>query len=220
MPFMQMCCDESGKWHNSQWIVLGGLIGPPKNWDAFNRDWRLLLKKHGLAYLHMVEAVHCKGEFKHFRNRETERNAILQDFAELIPNGITPIVSTVHLPTKKSAIQARQFDAFEAAMNLAFSQLLEGESLSLICDQEEEMAIPMYKLWRSFRMRHPPERRKAGMIGFADDEAYTPLQAADMWASTCFQLKLENVGFEDLFKKLYEAITIHRIRQDTWIDLG
>lgn len=223
MPIVQMCCDESGKWHNADWVVLGGLIGVPDVWNKyFMRDWRLKLQRHKVDYVHMIEAIHTKGDvFKRFRGHERERDELLLDFAESIPRGITPIVAAVQMPKQISARSAKQFHAFEGAIKSALKQLLDDESLSLICDEEDKHSVStMYDLWQKYKMRHHSNRSKTAMIGFADDEVYPPLQAADMWAYTCFQLKMRNPGQDGIFTKLHEAITARRKKDDVWVRVG
>jgi hypothetical protein len=55
--------------------------------------------------------------------------------------------------------------------------------ISLICDDEEQMAEPMYKLYRRVKLVWPEAREVFAAISFADDKRLWGLQAADIVAS-------------------------------------
>lgn len=57
------------------------------------------------------------------------------------------------------------------------------DKLSMICDDEEEMALPMYKLYRRVKLIHPDARAKLKALTFGDDEWMHGLQAADLVSS-------------------------------------
>lgn len=57
------------------------------------------------------------------------------------------------------------------------------DKISLICDDEEEAAGPMYQLYRKVKILYPDAREKLRAITFADDRWSFGLQAADLVVS-------------------------------------
>jgi hypothetical protein len=55
-----------------------------------------------------------------------------------------------------------------------------NDRLTFICDDDEQMALPMYKLYRRVKLVDPDARSKLKGLCFADDEYLFALQAADM----------------------------------------
>jgi len=87
----------------------------------------------------MSEAMQFSGAFETFRGREPERDALLLDLASAASAGITPVMALCRVPFKEKAVNPRQLDVFESALYIAFGQMLEHESLSLISDDEENI---------------------------------------------------------------------------------
>ena len=56
------------------------------------------------------------------------------------------------------------FTAFLLAILDAISLVEEGDRLTLICDDEEQIALPMYKLHRRIRIVEPATRDKLSAI--------------------------------------------------------
>ena len=82
------------------------------------------------------------------------------------------------------------FDMFLASMLYHCRQLFPEEfSVSVICDDDEELALPTYKLFRLAKKQNEIAKRVRG-ICFADDLAYIPLQAADLIANTFYRDKI------------------------------
>jgi hypothetical protein len=57
------------------------------------------------------------------------------------------------------------------------------DKISLICDDEEEAAWPMYQLFRKVKIMYPDAHEKLRSITFADDRWSFGLQAADLVVS-------------------------------------
>lgn len=75
------------------------------------------------------------------------------------------------------------FTAFLRAVLDAVNLVPEGDRLTMICDDEEQMALPMYRLYRRIKIVQPEIRDKLAAICFADDRYLFALQAADLVAS-------------------------------------
>jgi hypothetical protein len=74
------------------------------------------------------------------------------------------------------------YTAFLRAVLDVLGLVDEREKVSLICDDEEQMALPMYKLYRRVKLVDPQAHEKLAAISFADDRFLFGLQAADLLA--------------------------------------
>ena len=76
--------DESGKQGSSDVVVFAGLFATAERWAEFGREWNTLLRKEGLSWLHMVDAVQMNDDFAKFRDREPDRDSLLLSLAALV----------------------------------------------------------------------------------------------------------------------------------------
>jgi len=53
----------------------------------------------------------------------------------------------------------------------------EGSKVTMICDDDEETALPFFDLYRRVKGRWPDARRKFGGIAFVDDRYLFGVQA-------------------------------------------
>lgn len=75
------------------------------------------------------------------------------------------------------------FTAFTRTLLAVLEITHPEDKISLICDDEEEMALPMYRLFRRVKKIYPDAHEKLRAITFADDRWSFGLQAADMVVS-------------------------------------
>ena len=76
--------DESVKLGSSDVVVFAGLFATAERWAEFGREWNTLLRKEGLSWLHMVDAVQMNDDFAKFRDREPDRDSLLLSLAALV----------------------------------------------------------------------------------------------------------------------------------------
>lgn len=101
--------DDSGTNDPAPVIVWGGLIGPPERWDELSAAWRRMLNRPhpGWAPLKQFSTRDCRfgfGEFKPYAEAESEREAVMRGFRE--------IVGAVRLKAVAYAIKKAAFQQF------------------------------------------------------------------------------------------------------------
>jgi hypothetical protein len=77
------------------------------------------------------------------------------------------------------------FTAFLVTMLQLLKDIPPQNHFSFICDDEEEAAIHMFKLYRRVKLIVPGARDTLAAISFADDRFLFGLQAADIVSSSC-----------------------------------
>jgi hypothetical protein len=184
--------DESGKYHDSEIVVFAGFLATSEQWTEFGIKWNTLLRKAGLKWLHMVDAIQMNGDYAKFRDNIPERDALLLSLADLVcehaREGLINRVSMQEFRALDRSLYQRYKDpfyyAFEGSIEaLANSPTLEpGDRFNLICDDSEEYSAECLKAYRKLGKLKPAIAKKFGMICFGDDRTYSPLQAADMFA--------------------------------------
>jgi hypothetical protein len=76
-----------------------------------------------------------------------------------------------------------QYAAFTRVVIELMGHLHPEDTISVICDDEEETALTIYQLYRKIKLTYPEARRKLVSLSLADDKVFVQLQAADMIAS-------------------------------------
>src|SRR5208337_4586721 len=79
--------DDSGTHAGSPAVVMAGLIGTDDQWDAFDREWKALLReplpgKPALKAFHLVDCENREGEFRGYSRAAVD--AVTHDFRKLI----------------------------------------------------------------------------------------------------------------------------------------
>jgi hypothetical protein len=101
----------------------------------------------------------------------------------------------------------------------------ERDKISFICDDEEQVAFHIYRLYRRIKTVYPGARKKLVGITFADDRVLFGLQAADFVAAL---LRLEAsrkwfrtpYDYAPLFKALSKSPEKHERIWDVSIAFG
>lgn len=75
--------DEAGG-KDQEFVVVAGWASTVEQWERFAIDWRLMLAKHGVPYLHMKEYSASKGSYRKWKGQEGTRAAFLRDSADVI----------------------------------------------------------------------------------------------------------------------------------------
>lgn len=217
---IQAHIDESGKFHDRDVITVSGLLSSPDYWRLLNGRWLDALEKCHLPYLHV---------------KEVKDRSILQDFSKIIRMAMAPtfgIGVTVSLDVRawKSLTSEQQrsiqrpdlaiFEMLIAAMLCLGQNLLPPDfDVALTCDDEEETAFPIYRLWRKVRIRNPELAKKVVSICFCDDSKYPALQMADLFANTCYRESLRAFTDPDkdrdaLYSEMTNEAAIFKVDMD------
>ena len=96
--------------------------------------------------------------------------------------------------------------AFTRSLLAIIEPLAPSDNISVICDDEEHTALPMYKLYRQVKLVYADARRRLASLSFADDEVFYALQAADFVASLLrLEAKSKFSGEEHQWHPLWES---------------
>lgn len=186
--------DESGKFKDHTVVSFGGVAVPADQQDAFHQEWERLLLLNGL------EALTAKQALRH-KYPLSDDNPVLG--AEERAKAITPFISAIRkhfwiikcvavdvsafssLPSRYHQILGDDpfFTAFLRMLLEIIKSTHPEDKLMMVCDDEEQMAEPMYKLYRRVKIVYPEARDKLKSITFGDDEWMYALQAADLVSS-------------------------------------
>ncbi len=213
--------DESGKFKDHDVVSFGGIACPAVEVKAFSEEWHRCLHATGLQSLTMKEAL------RHNRPLSDKNPALgiaarteaLLPFIAAIRTRLQAIVGIAldvkaftNLPSHYH--QMLGSDPFFTAFLRTVSEVLEltspDDKITLICDDEEQMAEPMYKLYRRVKLVDPDARNKLKGICFADDEYLFLLQAADFISSL-----IRREGGRKFFQEAsdYEALFTAMVKQ-------
>lgn len=210
--------DESGKFKDQAVISFAGVAGSNDEFKAFGADWEHLLFRTGLKMLTMKEALNVKRPLSKKRPALGLKNRMdaLMPFVVCVRRDLKYVISTcVHAEafnnlrtsTQKMLGTDPHYLAFTRVLAAIIEPLHKGDKVTVICDDEEQTAWPMYSLYRKVRLASADARDRLAAISFADDAVFYPLQAADMIAALIrlngrhVFLKKEN-PFDELLKTL------------------
>lgn len=211
--------DESGKFKDHTVVTFGGIASPAAGFNPFGVEWEGYLYMNGLKWLTMKEALNANRPL-------SEKNPALGFEARV--EALLPFIGCVrkHLQVivgialdvdafKKLPSHYHQFlgdDPFFTAFLRTLIEVLDlthpDDKLTVICDDDEQMALPMYKLYRRVKLVDPDARNKLKGLCFADDEYLFALQAADM-ISSLIRREADKKFFKTPYdyERLFSALT-------------
>jgi len=210
--------DESGK-TTSDVAAVGGVISPSQHFNTqFVPDWDRCLYMNGINTLTMKEALRADRPLSD-RNPALgieNRIAALLPFIECVRRHLMVISGLAinakafgELPSHYHQVMGKDpsFTSFARTL-LAILEITEvQDKISLICDDEEQTAWPMYQLFRRVKLLYPDAHEKLKAITFADDRWSFGLQAADMVVSLVRQeAEKRFYGAEFNYSSLYSAL--------------
>jgi len=186
--------DESGKFKDHEVISFGGVAGFNENFRPFADEWRRLLHRNGLQILSAKDAFNARRPLsrKNTRVGVKERNEDLADFVACIRRHLQVVTGVTidvrafkKLPTHFFQTYGDDpvFVAFARALLKVVEFTPDQDKISFTCDDEEQVAFPIYRLYRRIKTVFPEARKKLVAISFADDRALFGLQAADLVAA-------------------------------------
>ena len=194
MAFVQCYVDESGKFKDHQILSLCGFAAVPRQIEIFDGEWRSLLRRNGMRSLHMKKAAR-------FTQRLGTRNAAiglenrktaLLSFVECMRDNLeTAIYVAVDITAFNSLSGGERKALGDDPYYLVFQRLLfelvhdpatPGAQISLICDDEQYYSKRCHQILAKLKAKYSDYRRALVSISFADDEFFTALQAADLFA--------------------------------------
>jgi Protein of unknown function (DUF3800) len=187
--------DESGKFKDHKVIVMAcvAAFADQVNND-FAPEWGRLLRLHGLKYLTAKKALNHRRPLseKNPALGVAKRTKALTDFVMCIRKHLQVVIGCAvdvryfkKLPPHFFQVYGHDpsYLAFVRAILQVSDFAPDGEKISIICDEDEETALPFYKLYRRIKKVLPSARKKLAAVSFADDKVMYALQAADLVAS-------------------------------------
>ena len=182
--------DESGKFNDHDVISFGGVVSPSVDFheQGFVNEWARCLDQNGLRVLRANRPLSDKNPALGTENRI----AALLPFIQCVRNHIQ-VVTGIAIDVKAYRAMPPHFiqmmgdnphfTAFTRALLAVLEITGQEDKISLICDDEEQTAWPMYQMFRRVKLIYPDAHEKLRAITFADDRWSFGLQAADMVVS-------------------------------------
>jgi hypothetical protein len=189
--------DESGTHAGSPVTVMAGLVGDLNDWIEFDREWKKVLRKYGLTYVHAKHLFHRQGQHKNWS--EEKRWRLIADLMYVLQERKEIFVSRSFLlesefskhylsrkPERRERLDSRYALCFRSFLHFLpdfhrehFSRgqidfILEdghrnaGDALRVFKEIKEDKDF----LWRD----------TVGKLSFGRKEGYPALQAADLFA--------------------------------------
>jgi hypothetical protein len=212
--------DESGKFADSEVVAMSSVVSLNQaHMGNFRDEWASLLVKNGLEFLEMKEALRIQRPLseKVAACSAEERTEILVQFVRCMRRHLNMILGVAidvreyrSLPEQHRAIWSDNpiYTAFTRSVLEIVNACPPDGFLALYCDDEEQTALPFYKLYRTVKIQYPDAHKKLKGIMFADDRLSFPLQAADLTASIVrLEALLRFRSQEYQFRSLFDALT-------------
>lgn len=193
--------DGSGKLHDPKCphIVLAGVVLYANEVEPFGPSWVDCLrhysqraKKPIIDYFHAKEAFNPKSHRDNpfFTWKDDQIKDLLLGLARLTRdrcfNLICAPASSANykaLPSDfKKKLQGVNELSFEVCVNELLNQIGKGDQLHIVCDDEEDESVKIYKFLCRYKQRYLDRRDRFVAICFADDKYHPALQAADLFA--------------------------------------
>lgn len=198
-----VCFDAGGSQHDQQFLAVAGFISSENTWINFDKAWRGRLAWDSLSYFHMVDFAHSTGKFREgWKNNEQRRQNLLRDLVDLIQRHafrrfgcvIGNEVFLRHLSRERR--EEYFLDAYAlAGMTCALQVFKWCRSESVPFDRVrfvfEDGDLGKDKLIKRFNndlgMTPSFEAKKDKETDHGKIAAFTPLQAADLFAYEVFK---------------------------------
>ena len=97
--------------------------------------------------------------------------------------------------------------AFTVTMMEILSYVGDGDTLNIVCDDEEQVAWEIYSLYKTVKRNYPDARPRMSGISFVDSSVFPLIQAADVVASIFRrEAGLHFMAEEYEFRPLFESL--------------
>jgi hypothetical protein len=173
--------DESGKAHQEGigTVVFSGFVSKPRSWKDFDEHWDFFLTKHHLKAFHFSE---------HKRNR-----AMVLDFVSVMNQNIefgisvgveVRLFNTLPEDLKIALGGDPHYLVFKAVVSTLLLHVVgkQGNRMTITCDEDEDTFPACYDWYRKLKGTDSFARRTLVSFATADDKAFSPLQASDLFA--------------------------------------
>jgi hypothetical protein len=213
--------DESGKMGDHPVVTFTGVCASQSRLKNFEEAWNILLRQYGVKALHMAKASRLKennGPKMPRHQSPSERTDALIPFADCINEHLEfGLVEALDVQGFKSLTAAAKvgvgsptdpyYLAFARGLLEIVDYVHDNDKISLICDDDEQTAWDCYSHYRAIRRVNESVKEKIVSLGFANDEYFPALQAADMVAFLSrLEAKKQFYRDEYLFRRLFRRL--------------
>jgi uncharacterized protein DUF3800 len=227
MAFIQVAFDGSGTFNQHTSIAYAGCIATTRQWAALVEAWNNSLKREGLAYFKMAEAMTWYGEFKTKYHdwgaeRDSRRNSLLNELADIARGyelRATGMWSDARVMATKISVPEKKVELFQGAILTLLSAVPDGNYATLMLDEELDIEQPMRAWIRQLRVARRDTPAPIVAVCFVDDRVFPAVQLADMiaWLYREFGEQIiasdgRNVSMNPLLDKLMHSsqFTLHK----------
>src|ERR1700688_4403803 len=108
--FAMLTCyfDEAGG-DDHHFMVVAGYVASVEQWERFESDWKIVLARYDVPYLHMKEFAHFKGPFTKWKSQPGTRARFLNSAADVI-NSTVRLGVSVYIHYKAFENVNREYD--------------------------------------------------------------------------------------------------------------
>jgi len=193
--------DDSGKagdpYETS--VVVAGAIADVNKWDSLDEEWKAVLRRYGVAELHMKDFSHCQGEFKGWD--EYKRRTFLKKLCPIVDKWIlkpigamVPLEQFKILPKKKKSewLNDPYFaclqDTIELTTIVAKELFDPPEHIHIICDEQPKFEAKANSVYRACK-KYLENGDRLISFGHASSKNVPGLQVADLVAYEALKIR-------------------------------
>jgi hypothetical protein len=221
MAFGLLFLDESGHFASTDYMCMAGFMATDEGWNSLCDGWLPLLKKYGIPAIHMRDIMSPRGKSPAASWDISRKVEMLRDFILLIrkhtdvgfgcainASHYRRVVAEIIAVADQSGLKSKPFKAqtfcLARIVRLVMRYLDENKAselerkTALTFDDDEQYSRMCYGLLCELKKRVPLIKETIVSIGFADDNWYYPLQAADLLSyASCNELKKGDNAWKD-----------------------
>jgi len=211
--------DESGKFKDHKVIAIGCVAAFNQHVDDFAYNWGRLLALNGLKNFHATKALKHHVPFSEkypALGLENRIDAILpfiaciRKYLEVVMGCAVDVRAFKKLPPHIFKVYGANpsYMAFVRTFLQVVDFTPKNDRIVLVCDEDEETALPFYRLYKRIKRVLPQVKRKLNAISFCDDAAVFGIQAADLIASLArLDVTERLIRQQHDYKRLVDAIS-------------
>jgi hypothetical protein len=181
--------DESGCHDSARILTVGGWVGSADEWEKFERQWKLTLKRAGVKVFRFSDFDNNRGDYEGWGVGRKEE-FIKQIFRVLDSRDIRGFSGTIHVPDFKEVVAGSNTRLEEKPSPYLICQQYCIEMISkridskvhYIFDRQEELDQPAIENFWSTQDAFPEWAGRMGGITFRSKNDFVALQAADLLA--------------------------------------